>query len=59
MEIGMEPHQFDEGVEQDKMNKSIKEAGWTEYMSFVADPLIFDEENLIRLGFDPTSLDKL
>ena len=59
MEIYMEPHQIDEVIEQDKMDKSIKESGWSEYMSFVVDPVIFDEINLIRLGFDPTSLEKL
>ena len=36
----MEPHQFDEIIEQGKMDKSIRESDWREYMSFVVDPVI-------------------
>jgi hypothetical protein len=44
---------YDKNIENDKMEESIKGEELSDYMSFVADPIIFKNDNLIRLGFDP------
>ena len=41
-----------ESVENDKMEASINDDWLSEYMAFVVDPVIFEKNNLIRLGYD-------
>ena len=50
----MEPHQHSDSHQQAQLEKSIKETGWSEYMSFVVDPVIFEEKkhNQIRIWPD-------
>ena len=45
-----------ESVENDKMEVSINDDWLSEYMAFVADPVIFEKDNLIRLGCDPETI---
>ena len=40
---------YSESVENDKMEASINDEGLSEYMAFVVDPVIFENDNLIRL----------
>jgi len=49
---------YDEKIENDKREESIKGEWLSDYMSFVADPIIFKKDNLLRLGFDPITLEK-
>ena len=55
----MNRYVFDKNTENEKREESIKGEEWSDYMSFVADPIIFEKDNLIRLGFDPITLEKL
>jgi hypothetical protein len=48
-----------ESVEKDKMEASINDDWLSEYMAFVADPVIFKSDNLIRLGYDPEIVKEL
>ena len=34
------------------MEASINDAWLSDYMAFVVDPVIFEKDNLIRLGYD-------
>ena len=43
---------YSESVENDKMEASINDDWLSEYMAFVVDPVIFEKNNLIRLGYD-------
>ena len=47
---------YSESVENDKMEASINDDWLSDYMAFVADPLIFEKDNLIRLGYDPETI---
>ena len=38
------------------MEASINDDWLSEYMAFVADPVIFEKDNLIRLGCDPETI---
>ena len=49
----MEISTYSESVENDKRNASINDEGLSDYMAFVVDPVIFEKDNLIRLGYDP------
>ena len=49
----MEKYTYNESIENDKREESIIGEELSDYMSFVADPIIFEKNNLIRLGFDP------
>ena len=42
---------YSESVENDKMEASINDDWLSEYMAFVVDPVIFEKDNLIRLGY--------
>ena len=55
----MKRYVFDKNTENEKREESIKGEEWSDYMSFFADPIIFEKDNLIRLGFDPITLEKL
>ena len=48
----MEISTYSESVENDKRNASINDEGLSDYMAFVVDPVIFEKDNLIRLGYD-------
>jgi len=50
---------YSESVERDKMEASINDDWLGEYMAFVADPVIFKSDNLIRLGYDPETVKEL
>ena len=47
---------YSESVENDKMKASINDDWLSEYMAFVVDPAIFENDNLIRLGYDPEAI---
>ena len=47
----MEISTYSESVENDKRNASINGEGLSDYMAFVVDPVIFEKDNLIRLGY--------
>jgi hypothetical protein len=48
----------DKNIENEKREESIRGEDLSDYMSFVADPIIFEKNNLIRLGFDPQDFEK-
>jgi hypothetical protein len=50
---------YSESVENDNMEASINDEGLSEYMAFVVDPVIFENDNLIRLGYDPEAIKNL
>ena len=41
------------------MEASINDDWLNEYMAFVVDPAIFENANLIRLGYDPETIKNL
>ena len=47
----MEISTYSESVENDKMETSINDEWLSDYMAFVVDPVIFENDNLIRLGY--------
>tara|TARA_B100000767_G_scaffold254787_1_gene260463 strand:+ start:243 stop:413 length:171 start_codon:yes stop_codon:yes gene_type:complete len=47
---------YSESVENDKMKASINDDWLSEYIAFVVDPVIFENDNLIRLGYDPEAI---
>ncbi|MDB3911064.1 hypothetical protein N9381_04550 [Paracoccaceae bacterium] len=55
----MEISTYSESVEKDKMEASINDDWLSEYMAFVADPVIFKSDNLIRLGYDAETIKDL
>ena len=48
----MEISTYSESIENDKMEASINDDWLSEYMAFVVDPVIFEKNNLLRLGYD-------
>ena len=50
---------YSESVENDKMEASINDDWLSEYMAFVVDPVIFEKNNLIRLGYDAETIKNL
>ena len=50
---------YSESVENDKMETSINDDWLSEYMAFVVDPAIFENANLIRLGYDPEPIKEI
>ena len=48
----MEILTYSESVENDNMEASINDDWLSDYMAFVVDPVIFEKNNLIRLGYD-------
>ena len=48
----MEILTYSESVENDNMEASINDEWLSDYMAFVVDPVIFENDNLIRLGYD-------
>ena len=50
---------YSESVENDNMEASINDDWLSEYMAFVVDPVIFEKNNLIRLGYDAETIKNL
>ena len=50
---------YSESVENDKMEASINDEWLSDYMAFVVDPVIFENDNLIRLGYDPETIKEI
>ena len=48
----MKISRYSESVENDNMEASVNDEGLSDYMAFVVDPVIFEKDNLIRLGYD-------
>ena len=42
---------YSKSIETDKMDASINDDWLSDYMAFVVDPVIFEKDNLIRLGY--------
>ena len=47
---------YSESVENDNMEASINDDWLSEYMAFVVDPVIFEKDNLIRMGYDAETI---
>jgi len=50
---------YSESVENDKMEASINDDWLSEYMASVVDPVIFEKDNLIRLGYCPETIKEI
>ena len=50
---------YSESVENDKMEASINDDWLSEYMAFVVDPVIFENDNLNRLGYDEETIKEI
>ena len=50
---------YSESVENDKMKASINDDWLSEYIAFVVDPVIFENDNLIRLGYDAETIKEI
>ena len=55
----MEISNYNESIENDKMEACINDDCLSEYMAFVVDPVIFEKDNLIRLGYDAETIKNL
>ena len=52
----MEISNYNESIENDTMEACINDDCLSEYMAFVVDPVIFEKNNLIRLGYDAETI---
>ena len=50
---------YSKSIETDKMEASINDDWLSDYMAFVVDPVIFEKDNLIRLGYDPETIKEI
>ena len=50
---------YSKSIETDKMEASINDDWLSDYMAFVVDPVIFEKDNLIRLGYDPEPIKEI
>ena len=50
---------YSKSIESDKMEASINDDWLSDYMSFVVDPVIFENDNLIRLGYDAETIKEI
>ena len=50
---------YSESIENDKREASINDDWLSEYMAFVVDPVIFENDNLIRLGYGPETIKEI
>ena len=55
----MEISNYNESIENDKMEACINDDWLSEYMAFVVDPVIFEKDNLIRLGYDAETIKEI
>ena len=47
---------YSKSIETDKMEASINDDWLSDYMAFVVDPVIFEKDNLIRLGYNAETI---
>ena len=52
----MENSTYSESVENDKMEADENNEFLSDYIAVVVDPVIFEKDNLIRLGCDPETI---
>ena len=52
----MKISKYCKSVENDNMEVSINDEWLSDYMAFVVDHVIFENDNLIRLGYDPEAI---
>ena len=50
---------YSKSIETDKMEASINDDWLSDYMAFVVDPVIFEKDNLIRLGYDAETIKEI
>ena len=50
---------YSESVENDNMEASINDEWLSDYTAFVVDPVIFEKDNLIRLGYDAETIKEI
>jgi hypothetical protein len=50
---------YSKSIETDKMEASINNDWLSDYMAFVVDPVIFENDNLIRLGYDAETIKEI
>ena len=50
---------YSKSIETDKMEASINDDWLSDYMAFVVDPVIFEKDNLIRLGYNPEPIKEI
>ena len=55
----MEISNYNESIENDKREASINDEWLSDYMAFVVDPVIFENDNLIRLGYGPETIKEI
>ena len=55
----MEILTYSKSIETDKMEASINDDWLSDYMAFVVDPVIFENDNLIRLGYDAETIKEI
>ena len=55
----MDISNYNESIENDKREASINDEWLSDYMAFVVDPVIFEKDNLIRLGYDAETIKNL
>jgi len=50
---------YSKSIETDKMEASINDDWLSDYMAFVVDPVIFEKDNLIRLGYNAETIKEI
>ena len=50
---------YSKSIETDKMEASINDDWLSDYMAFVVDPVIFENDNLLRLGYDAETIKEI
>ena len=55
----MKISKYCESVENENMEVSINDECLSDYMAFVVDHVIFENDNLIRLGYDPEAIKEI
>ena len=50
---------YGKSIETDKMEASINDDWLSDYMAFVVDPVIFEKDNLIRLGYNAETIKEI
>ena len=55
----MEILTYSKSIETDKMEASINDDWLSDYMAFVVDPVIFEKDNLIRLGYNAETIKEI
>ena len=55
----MEILTYSKSIETDKMEASINDDWLSDYMAFVVDPVIFEKDNLIMLGYNAETIKEI